>query len=92
MPTFFGTARNAGFDTKGGGGIEFDDEMMRKKIKIREKKNMIILSFSIKGNRDTFTCFFSIISDGSAHLSVSSNNKSPIQYQGWISDIPSELP
>ena len=88
---FFGRATNVGYDTDGG-GIKFDGEMMNKKLKVKENKNQIILSFSVKGLRDQYSCHFVISSDGSASLSINSNNRSTISYRGLISPITVENP
>ena len=88
---FFGRATNVGYDTDGG-GIKFDGEIMNKKLKLKENKNQIELSFSVKGTRDQYSCHFIISSDGSASLSINSNNRSTISYQGSISAITVEIP
>lgn len=88
---FFGNARNAGFDPDGG-GIKFDGEMMDKKLKVKENKNQINMSFSVRGTGDLYNCYFNISSAGSTSLSVNSNNRSGISYQGTISAIPDEIP
>ena len=88
---FFGTARNAGYSTDGG-GIKFDGQMKDKILKVKEKKNQIELSFSVRGKQDLYTCYFNISSSGSVSLSVISNNRSRISYQGSIFAIPAEIP
>lgn len=80
---YFGRSHNAASAyTQDGGGIRFDGEMMKKDIKTKKKK--IMLSFTMKGDRDQYSCFLSISASGSASLSVNSNNQSSINYNGVI--------
>ena len=71
-----------------GGGIKFDGEMMNKEIKVKKKK--VILSFKMKAPGDQYSCFLTITPSGSATLSISSNNKSSISYNGAVTAIEEE--
>ncbi len=84
---FFGTNTSAPFNNNGG-GIEFDGEISNKRIKKKEKKQQMTMSFSISGIRDSYKCIFTISGTGLSTLNVSSNKKSPISYQGYIYPLP----
>ncbi len=83
---YFGKAHNASVAySADGGGIKFDGEMMNKEIKVKNKK--VSLSFKMKSPSEQYTCFLTITSSGSATLSISSNNKSSISYNGAVTAI-----
>jgi hypothetical protein len=85
---FFGRARNVGYDP--GGGIKFDGEMTNKKIKVKEKKDKVMLSFTVRGERDSFSCYLTVTGKGNANLSINSNQRSTISYSGRIFALPGE--
>lgn len=86
---FFGTNTSAPFNNNSG-GIEFDGEVSRLKIKKNKKETQLTLSFSIAGIRDSYRCIFTITDSGPSNLNVSSNKKSPISYKGYIYMLPEE--
>jgi len=88
---YFGQARNIGYDADGG-GIKFDGEMTNTSMKVKERKNLVNYSFSVKGTRDQFNCYLTVSPDGSGTLSVSSNLRNTISYQGRISPMEKEIP
>ncbi len=86
MP-FFGRGFQANYG--GDGGIKFSGEMINKKIELNEKKRMISFSFEVK-DKDHFTINMEIGYSGSASVSVISNNRSHISYQGDIEKLEEE--
>jgi hypothetical protein len=86
---FFGRARNVAYDP-GGGGIQFEGEMTNRKIKVREKKDRVMLSFRVSGARDSFSCYLTVTAKGYANLSVNSNQRSTISYSGRIFALTEE--
>jgi len=83
MP-FFGRGFQAHYGNEG--GIKFNGSMENKKIDINEKKRTITYSFEVK-DKDTFRISMEIGYDGNASVSVTSNNRSHISYQGKIDKI-----
>ncbi|WP_264553993.1 DUF4251 domain-containing protein [Flavobacterium sp. N2038] len=77
---FFGRAYNVAYG--GDGGIKF--EGVPENIKVEKKKKSYILKASVRGKDDVYDLLFTIFSDGGASLSVNSNNRAPISYDGEI--------
>lgn len=76
------------------GGISFDSKMRKKEVKVKDskKKKHILYSFTVKGRNDTYQLFLDITSDSSCFVSVRSNRKSQIAYDGIIRPLPGETP
>ena len=86
---YFGKAHNASVAySADGGGIKFDGEMMNKEIKVKKKN--VSLNFKMKAPGDQYSCFLTITSSGSATLSIISNNKSSISYNGAVTAMEEE--
>lgn len=77
---FFGRAYNVGYN--GDGGIKFEGKP--ENIKVENKKNSTTLKATVRGKSDVYDLMFSIFYNGSATLSVNSNNRAPITYDGII--------
>ncbi|MFH7005079.1 DUF4251 domain-containing protein [Flavobacterium bizetiae] len=77
---FFGRAFNVPYG--GDGGIKF--EGIPEKITVEKKKKNYILRATVKGRDDVYTLMFTIFFDGGATLSVNSNNRASIFYNGEI--------
>ena len=58
------------------------------------KKNNIRISVLVKSEVNVYRLILTVRFSGNATLSVSSNNRSPVTYEGWISgeEIPLEKP
>jgi hypothetical protein len=80
MP-FFGTAYT-GIAYRGDSGFHFEGKPLEYTFK-KEKKAYQIKAV-VKGQNDVYTMFLSIFFDGSASLSINSNNRSTISYNGEI--------
>ncbi|KAF2333770.1 DUF4251 domain-containing protein [Flavobacterium daemonense] len=78
---FFGRAYNVGY---GGtdSGIKF--EGVPENTKIDKAKKKITVRSTIKGEKDTFDLLLTVFSNGDASLSVNSNNRAPISYDGVV--------
>jgi hypothetical protein len=79
---FFGRAYSgAGY---GGteGGIIFEEIPTDYSIEKKEKKYLI--RANVRGDRDSYSMILTVYFEGSATLSVNSNNRSPISYDGNI--------
>ncbi|MEN2398637.1 DUF4251 domain-containing protein [Flavobacterium sp. MC2016-06] len=79
---FFGRGFNVPYGG-GDGGIKF--EGTPENIRIEKKKKSSTFRATVKGKDDVYDLMFTIFSNGSASLSVNSNNRSPISYDGVIS-------
>ncbi|MDQ8012093.1 MAG: DUF4251 domain-containing protein [Flavobacterium nitrogenifigens] len=77
---FFGRGYNVGYSTDG--GIKFEGKP--ENIRVENKKNNTILKATVRGANDVYDLTFSIFYNGSTTLSVSSNNRGPISYDGII--------
>ncbi|MDA6072721.1 DUF4251 domain-containing protein [Flavobacterium sp. AC] len=77
---FFGRAFNVPYG--GDGGIKF--EGVPENIKVEKKKKNYTLRATVKGKDDVYDLIFSIFFDGGATLSVNSNNRASISYDGEI--------
>jgi len=81
MP-FFGKAY-AGIGYGSDGGLKFDGKPDNYTI-TKESKNYQV-NASVKGTNDTYKISLSVSFNGSASLSINSNNRSSISYNGEIS-------
>ncbi|MBS7231486.1 DUF4251 domain-containing protein [Flavobacterium psychroterrae] len=77
---FFGRAFNVAYG--GDGGIKF--EGIPENIKIEKKKKSYIVKATVKGKDDVYNLMFTIFSDGGGTLSINSNNRASISYDGEI--------
>jgi len=78
---FFGRAFNIPYGG-GDGGIKF--EGVPEDIKIEKKKKSYNVKAIVKGKDDVYTLYFNIFFDGGATLSVNSNNRASISYDGEV--------
>lgn len=89
---FFGRAYSSSI--LGDGGIEFDNKMIEYtselKVKRKEKNNQTHIYIEIKGNVDTYRCHLSVSNNGFTSLSVNSNNKQSMSFNGRIQPIEIE--
>jgi hypothetical protein len=83
MP-FFGRAYS-GVAYRGDGGLNFEGKPQEYTIK-KEKKSYLIKAI-VKGQYDVYTMYLSVFFDSSASLSINSNNRSTISYNGEIRAI-----
>ena len=86
---YFGRAHGVAYSAESG-GIKFEGPMEGVKLDVKENKNKIILTFSVKSGRDNYNCYYTIASNGSGSLSITSNLRSQISYNGSISAINKE--
>jgi len=77
---FFGRAFSVPYG--GDGGIKF--EGVPEDIKIEKKKKSYNVKATVKGKDDVYTLYFNVFYDGGASLSINSNNRAPISYDGEI--------
>ena len=66
----------------GDGGIKF--EGVPENIAIEKKKKSYNIKATVKGKNDVYNLFFTVFFDGGASLSVNSNNRASISYDGEI--------
>jgi hypothetical protein len=77
---FFGRAFNIAYG--GDGGIKFEGKP--ENIKIEKKKKSYIIKATVKGKEDTYDLMFSVFYDGKTTLSINSNKRASISYDGKI--------
>jgi hypothetical protein len=77
---FFGRGYNVGYNSDG--GIKFEGKP--ENIKVENKKKNTIIKATVRGASDVYDLTFSIFYNGNTTLSVSSNNRGPISYDGVI--------
>ncbi|MEL1254417.1 DUF4251 domain-containing protein [Flavobacterium sp. DGU38] len=78
---FFGRAFNVPYGG-GDGGIKF--EGVPENIQIEKKKKSYNVKATVKGKEDVYDLLFSVYFDGGTSLSVNSNNRAFISYDGEI--------
>jgi hypothetical protein len=83
MP-YFGRAYT-GVAYSGGGGLDFKGPIQDYSIK-KGKKEYTIRA-KVKGNADSYDILLSVFFEGTASLSISSNNRSSISYRGRIEKL-----
>lgn len=77
---FFGRGFNIGYG--GDNGLKFKGKP--EKFNIEKTKKAYIIKTEVKSERDYFSFLLSVNFDGSAYLSVNSNSRSSISYNGNI--------
>jgi hypothetical protein len=77
---FFGRAFSAPYG--GDGGIKFEGKP--ENVQVEKKKKSYIIKATVKGKDDVFNLLFSVFFNGSTSLSISSNNRASISYDGVI--------
>lgn len=77
---FFGRGYNVAYN--GDGGIKFEGKP--ENVKIENKSKNINLRATVRGKNDVYDLMFRIFYNGTATLSVNSNNRAPINYDGII--------
>lgn len=77
---FFGRAFSVPYG--GDGGMKF--EGIPENIKIEKKKKNYTLSATVKGKDDVYNLLFTIFFNGRGSLSITSNNRAFISYDGEI--------
>ncbi|OMQ11792.1 DUF4251 domain-containing protein [[Flexibacter] sp. ATCC 35103] len=77
---FFGRGFNVPYG--GDGGIKF--EGTPENIKIEKNKKNYIIRATVRGKDDSYDLMLSVFFNGGATLSVNSNNRGPISYDGEI--------
>lgn len=83
---YFGKAYNIGYST-GEGGINFQGKMDNYSVKENTKKLSLTVAFKVSTSSDHFDCTFEIYSATSATLTVLSQNRAFISYNGYIEKI-----
>mgnify|MGYP006282378957 CR=1 FL=1 len=82
---YYGEAYNSPYGE--GGGIEFEGAYTDYTTSINEKKERIKVKFKVRGEHDTYQCNLSVSKNGSATLSVISNNRQNISYWGNVDTL-----
>ena len=77
---FFGRGFNIGYGSDG--GIKFEGKP--ENLKIEQTKKKCTIKATVKGQNDVYDLFFTIFFNGGTSLSINSNNRSVISYDGQI--------
>ena len=77
---FFGRAYNIGYGRDG--GIKFEGKP--EKVRIEKRKKSYIIKTTVKGKDDVYDLMFTVFFDGGTTLSINSNNRASISYDGEI--------
>lgn len=78
---FFGRGYNVAYGSSDG-GIKFEGKP--ENITIEKKKKSYIVKMTVKGKDDVYNLLFTVFSDGGSNVSVTSNNRASISYDGEI--------
>jgi len=84
---FFGRAYR--IDYGGDGGINFEGEILNKKLIRNDKKMKMTLSFDVK-DKETYTVIMEIFSKKSASTIIRTDSKAHISYSGQLSELEDE--
>ena len=79
---YFGVVQVASYNS--GGGIEFKNETTKYTIKYNDKKKRITIKFSANNKTENFNLILTISGSGFATLSVNSNQRNTISYNGKV--------
>lgn len=82
---FFGRAYS-GVGYGGDNGMKFEGKP--KNNSIEKTKKSYSIKMEVKGERDFYSLSLSVYFDGSAFLTINSNNRSSISYNGAIESLP----
>jgi type II secretory pathway pseudopilin PulG len=85
MP-YFGRAFSAGYSSTDG-GVKFDGPMEEVNIQKNDKKRRIIVKFKVRSPDDTYSCSLTVTGPEAATLSVASNKRQTITYNGIIGPL-----
>lgn len=78
---FFGRGYG-GVPYGGGNGMEFEGKPTV--YTIEKTKRFYLVKVEVRGERDSYSIMLSVYFEGNAHLSINSNNRSSISYDGNI--------
>lgn len=78
---FFGRGYNVAYGSSDG-GIKFEGKP--ENITIEKKKKSYIVKMTVKGKDDVYNLLFTVFFDGGTNVSVTSNNRAAISYDGEI--------
>lgn len=78
---FFGRAFNVAYGSSDG-GIKFDGKP--ENLKIEKKKKNYEISTTVKGKDDVYSIFISVYFEGSTSVSINSNKRASISYEGIV--------
>jgi hypothetical protein len=84
MP-FFGRAYSGVAYSGGSGGLDFKGPIREYSI-IKSKKNYTVKA-EVRGSSDSYSIILTVFFDGTASLSINSNNRSSINYRGEIDKL-----
>ncbi|MFT5749981.1 MAG: hypothetical protein ACI93S_001254 [Ancylomarina sp.] len=84
---FFGRAYRVDFGADG--GINFEGEILNKKLTRDDKKMKVTLSYKVK-NKETYTVIMDVFSKKSASTIIRTDSKAHISYSGQITELESE--
>ena len=86
---YFGRAYSGGYSSSDS-GIDFNGVMETYEVDRNEKKHKVTIKYSIKGVDDHFKCTLIVSGVDNASLSVVSNRRQSISYNGSISEVVKE--
>jgi hypothetical protein len=71
-------------DYGGDGGIDFDASFKEYTVEIKDEKKRVIIEFKVKAQKDMYRCHLAVSQNGSATLTINSNNRESISYLGKL--------
>lgn len=87
LPYFGRAYSGAGYGTNDG-GINF--EAKPTEFSIEKKKKNYVMKINVKGEHDSYSMMLTVFFEGSATLSINSNNRSSISFDGDINEFKSK--
>ncbi|MGZ2369613.1 DUF4251 domain-containing protein [Ancylomarina sp. YFZ004] len=84
---FFGRAYRVDYGADG--GINFEGDILNKKLTRNDKKMKVTYTFEVK-DKDTYTVIMEVFSKKSASTIIRTDSKAHISYSGQISELENE--
>ncbi len=87
---YFGVSQSSSVGFSGSSGIEFDGVIKDLKVDFNDKKQKVIIKFSTQNKTENFNVTLAVFRSGNADLSILSNSRNSISYDGKVSEIKDE--
>jgi len=87
---YFGVSQSPSVGFSGSGGIEFDGVIKDLKVDFNDKKQKVIIKFSAQNKTENFNATLAVYRSGNANLSIISNSRNSISYDGKVSKMKEE--
>lgn len=84
---FFGERYSGAASYGGDSGIEFNNQVSDYEVSFNEKKKQVIVKFIGEGKTDTFSFKMIVFPNGNTNITVTSNHRSLMRYDGLLKEL-----